>query len=490
MIYYKDFIIEYYKPKNHGHKDNTIFTFDIESTSYLILDGKQYSAMEYLNFSKKEQEQCEFRTCMYIWQMSIEDKVFYGRTWIEFLEFLNTINSINPKAKKYIFVHNLSFEFAFLKSILYFTDVMARTSHKPMKASFMNFEFRCTYFMSNCSLKQLPKVFNLPVEKMVGDLDYSLIRHFNTPLTDIELRYCEYDCLVVYHYIKMELEEYKDIWKIPLTSTGHVRNELKSRINRNFFYKNKVKKSINVDPHVYNLLQDAFAGGYTHSNYIYTDQILNNITSWDFTSSYPFCLLCFPYPATKFQKSNITDINSLDEKFAYLIHIEFYDIDSIYFNHFLSQSKCYRIKNGRYDNGRIISADLIEITVTDIDLKIITSSYNYSGYKILECYWSKYDYLPKEFLEFILEKYKNKTKYKNVKGMEVEYSKEKNKFNSLYGMSVTNTIRDDVVFDPETTLWQELELTNDEIVSKLYDEEKKGFMSFSWRMLLYSMGKI
>ena len=58
----------------------------------------------------------------------------------------------------------------------------------------------------------------------------------------------------------MELEEYKDIYKIPLTSTGHVRNELKSRINRNFFYKNKVRKSVNVDPHVYNLLQDALAG--------------------------------------------------------------------------------------------------------------------------------------------------------------------------------------------------------------------------------------
>lgn len=260
MIYYKDFKNEYYKPKNHGHKDNTIFTFDIESTSYLVLDGKQYNASEYLNFSDKEQERCEFRSCMYIWQFSIDDKVFYGRTWIEFLEFLNTINAINPKAKKYIFVHNLAFEFQFLKSIFLFKDVMARTPHKPMKASFINFEFRCTYFMSNCALKQLPKVFNLPVEKMVGDLDYSLIRTPITPLTEKELGYCEHDCLVVYHYIKMELEEYKDIWRIPLTSTGHVRNELKARINRNFNYRKRVKRSVNVDPHVYNLLQDAFAG--------------------------------------------------------------------------------------------------------------------------------------------------------------------------------------------------------------------------------------
>ena len=142
----------------------------------------------------------------------------------------------------------------------------------------------------------------------------------------------------------MELEEYKDIWRIPITSTGHVRRELKERINRNFFYRNKVKKSVNVDPHVYNLLQDAFVGGYTHSNYIYTDMVLKNITSWDFTSSYPYCLLAFKYPATKFTKCSIKDINDLDSNFAYLVHIEMYDIKSIYFNHFLSQSKCYRIK--------------------------------------------------------------------------------------------------------------------------------------------------
>ena len=114
--------------------------------------------------------------------------------------------------------------------------------------------------MSNCSLKLLPKVFKLPVEKKVGDLDYTLLRTPKTKLTIKELGYCEFDCLVVYHYIKRELETYERVDKIPLTSTGHVRRELKELVSKDYDYKRKVKKAINVNPHIFNLLQEAFAG--------------------------------------------------------------------------------------------------------------------------------------------------------------------------------------------------------------------------------------
>jgi hypothetical protein len=75
-------------------------------------------------------------------------------------------------------------------------------------------------------------------------------------------------------------------------------------------------------------------------------------------------------------------------------------------------------------------------------------------------------------------KYKNKTEYKGVAGKEVFYSKEKAKFNALYGMTVTNTIRDEVYFREGN--WSEEDLTNSQIFDKLLDEEEKGFLSFAW----------
>ena len=85
----------------------------------------------------------------------------------------------------------LSFEFQFLKSQFHFEEVTARKSHKTMTALMRDYNilFKCSYIMSNCALKYLPNLFNLPVEKMVGDLDYSLIRTSQTSLTDEEMKF-------------------------------------------------------------------------------------------------------------------------------------------------------------------------------------------------------------------------------------------------------------------------------------------------------------
>lgn len=465
--------------------DTTIYTFDIETTSYLILDNKIFKASNYLDLTKEEQERCICQSIMYIWQLGINGDVYYGRTWKELDEFLSIIEEKtkikNKPIKKYIFVHNLSYEFQFLQNIFFFKNVFSRKSRKVMKFELENYniEFRCSYYMSNCSLDRLAKTYNLPVKKLVGKLDYNKIRTPVTKLTTEELEYCENDCLVVYEYIKKELETYKTIKNLPLTSTGHVRKELKEKIEKNWKYKNKVRKSININPHVYNLLLSAFQGGYTHASWIYASEILKNVTSFDFTSSYPFCLCTCKYPATEFRKCNLKDFSQMGKNTAYLLRIKFKKIKSKYYNNIISFSKCQNVTNVKIDNGRIISADTLEITITDVDLKLILLAYDIKSYEIIESYYSYYDYLPVDFIKFVLEKYVNKTKLKNVDGMEVEYMMSKNLFNSLYGMAVTNNISDKVIFENRIG-WHEEELTNSEIIEGLYKEKEKAFLSFSY----------
>lgn len=459
--------------------DNTIYSFDIETSSYGLLNGSIIKGIDYDSLSESEKEDFTPLTCMYIWMFSINDIVYYGRTWDELKEFFNILDNYVPE-RKIIFVHNLSFEFQFMRSVFEFEDVMARKSRKVMSAflSEFNMEFRCTLMMSNCALKELPKLFNLSVNKMVGDLDYTLLRTSITPLTDKELGYCENDCLVVYEYIKRELESYSNVSRIPLTSTGHVRRELKSLVMKDFKYRNYVRKSINTNPHIYNLLMEAFMGGYTHANWLYADEIMKDVDSWDFTSSYPYILVTHKFPANEFKKCYIKKREEMNKKFAYLLRVRFTDVNSKYFNTFISASKCKNIINGRYDNGRVISADSLEMTLTDVDFYLLLDSYK-CKYEILEIYYSIYKFLPKKFIEFVLEKYIKKTEYKGVKGMELEYAKEKNKFNALYGMSVTNMINDKVIYD-NVNGWHEEELSNEEIEEKLYEEKQKGFLSFSY----------
>lgn len=480
MIYWTNYIT--HKPNILGKRkkfDNTIYTFDIETTSYLKLYDHIIPANKYLELSEEERKDCNFNAFMYIWMFSINDIVYYGRTWEEFKDFLKKIDE-NVPYQKTIFIHNLAFEFQFLKSHFNFKDVIARKKHKPMRATMTdyNFELRCSYLMSNCKLESLPELFNLPVKKLVGNLDYDLIRTPVTKLSEKELNYCENDCLVVYHYILFELQTYENINKIPITSTGHVRRELKELVLKDFKYKRLVKNAININPHVYNMLIKAFAGGYTHANWIYADTILNNIDSYDFTSSYPYIMVTHKFPSSEFRKCNIKRREDMSRKLCYLLRVKFTNIESKYYNNFISGSKCENIRGAKYDNGRIISASELEMTLTDIDFYFILDTHK-CDYEILESYVANYNYLPKQFINFVLDKYVIKTKYKGIKEKELEYQKEKNKFNALYGMSVTNTIRDNVIYDNNDD-WTEEELSNEEIQEKLFSEKNQAFLSFAY----------
>ena len=181
---------------------------------------------------------------------------------------------------------------------------------------------------------------------------------------------------------------------------------------------------------------------------------------------------------TKFKKCNINKKEQFLNCFCYIMKVRFKNIKSKCFNNIISQSKCKNIKKAKLDNGRIIEAEELETVITEIDFNIISKFYSFD-YEILECYYAKKDYLPKEFIDFILEKYIKKTEYKGVKGKEIEYNLEKAMFNSLYGMTVTQNIRDVVIFDNESG-WIEIPLSQEEILDKLKQEEQKSFLSFSW----------
>ena len=126
-------------------------------------------------------------------------------------------------------------------------------------------------------------------------------------------------------------------------------------------------------------------------------------------------MLSEKYPSSRFTKINVKTLEDLSSRFCYIIKIKFWDIKSKYINDVLSLSKCTDIKGGVFDNGRIVSSDYIEITVTEVDLKIITDFYKYSKYEIIECYYASKSYLPEKFYKFILKKYVDKTKLKGVK---------------------------------------------------------------------------
>lgn len=470
---------------------NEIFILDVEVSGYLELYGEILPAIEYNNFSKKEKLDCKYLSCVYIFSFSINEDVYYCRTFDELEQFFFLLNQKN-KDKKIIFVHNLSYEFQFLSAYFKFDKVFARKSRKVIYCTLeeYNIEFRCSYFMSNTALKNLPKVYNLPVQKLLGDLDYSILRNPLTTLTDDELKYCENDCLIVYFYIKTLLKINNcQLIDLPYTSTGFVRDSLKKYLKQYKSYYWKLRRIVNTEPEIYNTLVKTYTGAYVHSNFCLTDLKIQNVDSFDFASSYPFCMVSEKMPMSAFKKCNIKRFeNMMLDIFCYMFKIKFYNIRRKTQNTFISYSKGYDMSNVFCDNGRIYYADEITLYLTEVDMEYLNNAYDYDKYDIIECYYAKKDYLPIEFVNFILDYYVLKTELKGIPEKEIEYNLIKNKFNSLYGMCVTNNIRDEVIFD-FVLGWKEVKITNDEIEKKLLKENKKGFLNFAWGVYITSYAR-
>lgn len=383
-------------------------------------------------------------------------------------------------------------EFQFLKGIYEFypENVFAVASRKVVKCDMHGcFEFRCSYKLTNMSLKQFTKKMNVEHQKLSGDeFDYSLDRYPWTPLTDRELEYCTNDVLGLVESINALMERDGDtLQTIPLTSTGYVRRNAKramkdGNVHHNFVY------SILPDIELYRALREAFRGGNTHSNRYYTGDIIDNVHSADRSSSYPAVMCNCEYPMSVFTPILKHDLNAdyisrcirIRHKALLLrIGIKNLRLRNPYWGcPYLSSDKCRHCDDvvDTYENGRILSAHYIETTVTDIDLKIIMEEYK-GEIIFLQGWYSSYKKLPRPLVNEVIKYYREKTELKGVKGQEIYYDKAKALLNSLYGMMAQDPVKHNLIFQQEGDWIEDQTLSDEEILGK---SNEKAFLAYQW----------
>lgn len=460
---------------------NLIFTFDIETTSVMV--DPESGDTTLFDTSKPNNYYDDFEKIgfMYIWMFGIGSDVVYGRTWDELKEFLHILNGY-VLGIKIVYVHNLSFEFQFLRNIFPGMEVFARSERHVIYARVedQSIEFRCSYLLTNMGLAAVTKGYNLSVAKKSGDLNYNRIRNSKTKLTKAELGYCEYDIIVLYHLIKAHVMEYGQPFKIPYTQTGRVRRVCQELFKGDRKYHAHLRDILPDNIDLFTFILKAFSGGYTHANRIWVNEIISNVKSKDITSSYPTVMIAEKYPMSKWFTSRVKDINKLDPDRAYILEVEFYELYSTTYNHYLPYSKGYNSYSVVADNGRVISAKSITYILTEVDIEIIRQCYKWSDCRIVKAITARKNYLDKRYIAKILEFYGGKTKYKNVVGRENNYLQSKQYINSMYGMMVTNVIRDQVEYGEDG--WSTEPLTRDKANELLHKqiEKKNTFLSWSW----------
>lgn len=445
-------------------------SFDIETSSFI----SEYS---------------EKTAIMYVWTLGINGYCFIGRTWGEFKTVLDLISNylyLHINKRMVIYVHNLSYEFQFIRKQFEWLNVFSIDVRKPVYAVTKNgFEFRCSYLLSGYSLDMLGKhLLTYKVRKLDGYLDYSLIRHSKTELTDKEIKYCINDVLVVMAYIQERIESDGDISTIPLTKTGYVRNYCKRMCLGSGKKKNKryktIMRNLTLETDEYRQLKRAFQGGFTHANAFYSGKVLHNVASYDFTSSYPSVMVSEKFPMSKSELVTIRskeDFTRNIQLYCCLFDVEIIGLESnIFYENYISSSRCWGIVNATVNNGRIVRADKLYTTITEQDFIIISIFYKWKDFRIANFRRYKKAYLPTEFVSSIIKLYQNKTVLKGVSGKEIEYLKSKEMLNSCYGMCVTDICRDDITY---TSDWGCEKANIEESINK-YNRSFSRFLFYPW----------
>ena len=454
---------------------NVPCSFDIETTSFLS-------------------NQLEKQAIMYEWTLGIYGIVFIGRTWDEFTKAMDTISKtlgLGENKRLIIYCHNLSYEFQFMRKWLDIVKVFSLEERKPIYAICSNgIEFRCSYLLSGYSLETIGKnLQTYNVRKLVGDLDYRVMRNSDTELTEEEYDYCVNDVKVVMAYIAEKIESEGNIAKLPLTKTGYVRNYCRSNQLENCSVGDKLDfialiKSLTLTPDEYKQLKRAFQGGFTHANPFYVDKVMKDVTSYDFTSSYPYVMVSERFPMSKSQLlDGITSDDKVFRKnlkyYCCLFDVEFVGLQSkLYFDNYISFSRCLHTESATINNGRIVSADYLKTTITEQDFFIIEKFYTWKEIKIHNFRRYMKGYLPKNFVKSILELYKVKTEYKGIAGKEAEYLNSKEMLNACFGMAVTDIVRPEIVYENDE--WQDDREPDLEVEIAKYNKGKGRFLFYPW----------
>lgn len=429
--------------------------FDIETTSY---------------YSKKYDKDL---ATMYIWQLSLDYDTIIGRTWEEFIRVIEALNDYAAKYDGVILclIQNLSFEFQFMKSIFQwninregYPDIFAKDDRTILYAKYKNIEFRDTLALTGMGLARFKKNYGLSVDKLVGDLDYALYRHSKTPVTNKELAYCINDVQILsdFFYKYLFPEYIKPGKKIPLTSTGIVRNDIKESFmeipkEERKKIQNRIRNSQPTEA-VYKLWRNfLFRGGLVHAstiacNYLWDASETGPFGSYDLKSAHPGGMFAKKFP----WKYNRRKVDMWEEvlkaartgDYGFFGVFKFYNIRCSGYHSLESKNKIIESSpDAVYENGRLVFASYIKVCLMELDFFNYEDLYEWERFQVTVLYQAKLEVLP-DYIRKIICKYfvLKETLPKDTP----EYNGSKRKLNGIFGMFATGLPEHEVVFNMET----------------------------------------
>lgn len=420
------------KPKGARRYVNLTCTFDIETTN-TETDGFAYT----------------FQFCV----GGICTVLRYYEDFRNALEMLVHRYRLNKNTRMVFYIHNAAYEYYYLIQLLchdwQLIDALYTKNNKPLYFVFSNgIEFRDSLKLFQKSLARATE--GCKHAKLVGDLDYSVYRTPDTPLTQQEFDYCVNDVIGLWEALERLKKERKyNQATIPLTQTAMVIDDINNSVRQD--HKTvKIMQDLALDPVQLQIAYQCMAGGDTHGNRYKAGHTWMNCNSYDFKSAHPSQQLLQKFPTGK--PWNMDKDTSEAELSAFIRHgmgwcakcfIYQFQIKPGCPDPTISNSKCEGIVQGctGLDNGRVLGGEGAFVYMDSNDYQRFREAYNYKALIAVAGFAFRLDYLPKSFRKPIIDSFIIK---ESMKGSP-DYMWSKAKLNSIFGACAQKTIRDEYI---------------------------------------------
>lgn len=421
----------------------------------------------------------------------------YGNKPTELVFCFQKIREVLTGHDIYIYFHNLAYDWIFLRRFLIDTfgepvKLLATKFHNPIYIEFSNgIILRDSLILSACKLEKWANDLDIEHKKAVGFWNYDKLRNQNEVFSEEELLYIYNDVLALVECLDKTAKLLnKSPFSMPYTNTGIVRNDCKEIGKKHNAHKYFLRIAPTLEQ--FDKLMKLFHGGFTHGNRYHYGEIIKGIDTIceDFTSSYPFSALVYRYPQTRFTEvsdMSISDILELSNRYAFMFKLILIKPELKNYQKtvmpMLQLSKCEKVINPVIDNGRILSADYVEIYLNEIDLTVYSWQYTQDSHICTEVEMSIKDYLPRWLTDYIFSLFEAKSR---LKGKDpINYGIAKSKINSVYGMMATKSIKPDIVEIYGTGEYETIENFNQENYDK-YLNRLSSIFAYQWGVWITS----
>ncbi len=448
--------------------------------------------------------------------------IVYGRTpseLVDCLEKIIKVNELDDNNVIDIFVHNLSYDYQYIKDWLETKfekkgNILAVKLHSLIGYNINGLNFKCSYKLSNRSLNQWSKDLNVKHKKLVDYIDYEKRNYQDSKLYKRDWKYMFRDIICLDECIVAQNELFNDtIFTMPSTYTGYIR-----RYTRNKFKEDKSNayyfKESELNAETYDLLVLSYTGALCHGNRFYMGKkVTGRIRHRDFVSHYPTQQIWGKCPTGQwsihtYNDLTTKDIEKLSKNYCCLITMQIKNLKvkkgvtfPILSSHIIERNTMKKLHIIE-DNGRVLKCDdEFFLVLNEYDLDILKRQYNFD-YQITSVRTNPKGDFPEYIKEtvkyFLIEKTKwkkEKAKYKKgtpeYENAEIHLQLAKSLLNAIYGMTATKTIRQNF-YEDINGMWQTYTAgtkeEKEQLLHKYYNSEK-NFMTFDLGCYVTSQAK-